>query len=95
MTQLTKKEVLSRINSRNNGFVEDNYPFGYAHNFIVSYPETVPETIQKELAQNSLITTQARTARVALDLWAKDSGLEKEELAKVLADAWLDKHHLS
>lgn len=91
----TKGELLSKINEGNTGIVESDYPFTYAHRFLVAYPEVIPSEITTKILENVMISTPARTASITLQYWADATGTEKEDVAVVLADAWLEKHYQS
>lgn len=86
-------ELLSGINNDNKGIVESDYPFVYAHRFLVAYPETIPHAVQSRVIEGALISTPARTASAVLQYWADHSGELKDSLAIVLADAWIARHY--
>lgn len=89
----TKGELLAKINDGNTGIVESDYPFTYAHRFLVAYPEVIPSEITTKILENVMISTPARTASATLQYWAESVGAEKETIAIVLADAWIEKHY--
>lgn len=89
----TPGELISGIKEGNNGVIDTEYPFAYAHRFIISYPETMPTEVHSKIAGKTQMLTLARSASAALQVWADEIGKEKKDLARVLADAYLAIHH--
>lgn len=90
----TTAELLGSISTGNNGFVESQYPYEYAHRFITSYPETIPTELLHPETSNRL-TSPAREVSRILHQWAEQCGVSASELAVVLADAFVSRHFSS
>jgi hypothetical protein len=89
----TAGELITGIKEGNRGLIEAEYPFAYAHRFIMAYPETIPYEVNSKTAGKTQLSTPARTASFTLQQWADLAGEEKYTLATVLADAYISLHH--
>lgn len=89
----TPGNLISGIKRGNQGVVDSEYPYSYAHRFITAYPETIPKDVQRQVRSQRMISTPARTAAATLQYWADEVHEDKQELAKILADTYLSLHH--
>lgn len=89
----TPGELISVIKRGNLGVIDSEYPFSYAHRFIIAYPETIPHEVYSKIAGKTQMATAARTASATLQYWADEVGEAKRTLATVLADAYIALHH--
>lgn len=90
----TTGELITSIKEGNKGLIESEYPYSYAHRFIIAYPETIPYEVNSKTAGKTQ-STPARTASFTLQEWANLVGEEKHTLAAVLADAYISLHHVT
>jgi len=89
----TPGALISEIKQGNRGIIESDYPYSYAHRFIIAYPETIPYKVNSKIAGKTQMATAARSASITLQYWADEAGEEKHRLATVLADAYIALHH--
>lgn len=91
MVTPTVTELLDSISADNDGIVESRYPYEYAHNFIMAYPETVPTKLMHPASGNSLSSPAREVSRI-LHAWAQSCDISAKEMAEILADAYLTRH---
>lgn len=95
MTLPTVIHLINSIDNSNHGFVKNHYPYNYAHDFLIAYPEVVPKDVanfSKEHFQLLAIEAPARQVSHILTKWAESINKDRHDLAVVLADAWVIQH---
>jgi hypothetical protein len=71
-------------------YLPGRWPNTYAYDFLRSHPELLPEAVREQAGP---IDSRAAAAG-AVRLWAQAAGVPADSIRAILADAYLEQHHI-
>lgn len=72
-------------------YIPGRWPYTYAADFMRSHPELLPTSVREAVG-----TIDSRhAASQAVGRWAQEVGAPADEIKAILADAYLEQHHIS